>query len=62
MGSDFTFKGYNDEPKPCQKAECVGMVQSTWNANIGKCDKCGEKYSWGSLLYVSDDLVLHKDV
>jgi len=42
----FTSRGYNDRAKPCLKRGCKGQVEPTWNANVGKCNKCGEKFSW----------------
>ena len=42
----FTVSGYNDEPKPCPKRKCKGQVRPTFNANVGKCDKCGETFAW----------------
>lgn len=44
----FTFPGLNDTAKPCPEG-CGGLVQPTINANVGECDKCGTKYSWGKL-------------
>ena len=44
--SPFTMEGYNDRAKPCPKKKCKGMVQPTWNANVGKCDACGERFGW----------------
>lgn len=56
MGSDFTFEGYNDKPKPCQEKlkdrKCSGVVRPTWNANVGKCDRCGAHVPWTALQYV----------
>lgn len=50
LTSDFTVEGYNDKPKPCPKKrkgrKCKGMVQPTWNANVGKCDKCQSIVAW----------------
>jgi len=46
----FTWENFNDRPKPCPKKKCDGMVEPTWNANIGECNKCGEKVAWGHLL------------
>jgi len=44
--SSFTVVGYNDGPKPCPEAGCKGQVQSTANANVGKCDTCGTTHNW----------------
>ena len=56
---DFTFAGYNDKPKPCPMIDshigdiiqCPGIVRSTFNCNMGKCDVCGESVSWESLRF-----------
>ena len=55
--SNFTLDGYNDKPKPCQEKtvknrKCKGTVHPTWNANVGKCNKCGARTSWESLKYI----------
>jgi len=44
----FTIEGYNDRAKPCpyRDRNCKGQVEPTRNANVGKCNKCGEKFSW----------------
>ena len=47
MKNDFTDKGYNDKPVLCINRWCKGKIHPTWNANIGKCDACGEKFAWG---------------
>jgi len=44
---DFTWEGYNDKPKPCPENSCKGVVHPTWNADVGKCDTCKEKFNWG---------------
>ena len=56
--SDFTFEGYNNEPKPCQEKveknkKCSGTVYPTWNADMGICNKCNKSVSWESLSYIS---------
>lgn len=50
--SDFTFKGYNDKPKKCPHKRCKGVVRPTWNADMGKCDKCSRRVPWGALAFV----------
>ncbi len=50
--SDFTFKGYNDKLKKCPYKRCKGMVRPTWNANVGKCDKCSRQVRWAVLALV----------
>ena len=46
----FTIEGYNDRPKPCPQQNCKGQVEPTFNANIGQCNECGEKFSWVGLI------------
>ncbi len=55
--SDFTFEGYNDQPKPCQEQtvkgrQCSGTVRPTWNANMGQCDRCQARVAWTALRYI----------
>ncbi len=47
---DFTLKGYNDRPKPCPRRRCRGKVEPTWNANVGRCNTCGEQFTWSLFL------------
>ena len=42
----FTLGGYNDRPKPCLTPGCNGQVEPTRNANVGKCNKSRETFSW----------------
>lgn len=42
----FTIEGYNDQSKPCLKDGCKGQLEPTVNANLGRCNKCGEFFSW----------------
>ncbi len=55
--SEFTVEGYNDQPKPCQERtvkgqQCSGTVRPTWNANMGKCDRCLAQVPWTALRYI----------
>lgn len=55
--SDFTLKGYNDQPKPCQEKtvtgrQCAGTVRPTWNANMGRCDRCHARVPWTAPHYI----------
>lgn len=45
----FTVKRYNDASKPCITEGCKGLIKPTFNANVGKCDTCGEQFSWSEL-------------
>ena len=49
MPSDFEFEGYNDKPKPCP-LNCPGMVNPTFNCNVGQCDVCKQFLNWNELL------------
>jgi len=46
----FTLRKYNDAVKPCIEEGCKGLVKPTFNTDVGKCDTCGQKFSWTELL------------
>lgn len=45
--SIFTLPGYNDAPQPCLEKRCEGLVEPTFNANVGQCNSCETTYNWG---------------
>lgn len=51
---DFTLEDYNDKPLLCPHHGCDGLVHPTWNANVGKCDKCNHLIPWGWNIYCKE--------